>query len=378
MTQNETLRQQLGKSKRWVIKIGSALLTNDGRGLDKVAIQNWVAQMAQLHQRDVELVLVSSGAVAEGMSRLNWTQRPTALYQLQAAAAVGQMGMVQTYESFFQQHAMHTAQILLTHDDLVNRQRYLNARSTLRSLMNLKVVPIVNENDTVTTDEIRFGDNDTLAGLVANLIEADLLVILTDQQGLYERDPRLDPTARLIEEGYADDSRLEAMAGDTGGQLGRGGMLTKVRAAVLAARSGTTTLITSGRMTDVLLQIAAGENIGTLLQPAQAPFAARKQWLASHLKMRGYLYLDQGAVKALRDRGKSLLPIGVTHSEGDFARGDMVVCLCPDGQEVARGLVNYNAEDANKILGYTSEKIQEILGYVDEPELIHRDNLVLV
>jgi len=378
MTQNETLRQQLGKSKRWVIKIGSALLTNDGRGLDKMAIQNWVAQMAQLHQRDIELVLVSSGAVAEGMSRLNWTQRPTALYQLQAAAAIGQMGMVQTYESFFQEHAIHTAQVLLTHDDLVNRQRYLNARSTLRSLMNLKVVPVVNENDTVTTDEIRFGDNDTLAGLVANLIEADLLVILTDQQGLYERDPRLDPTARLIEEGYADDSRLEAMAGDTGGQLGRGGMLTKLRAAILAARSGTTTLITSGRITDVLLQIAAGENIGTLLQPAQAPFAARKQWLASHLKMRGYLYLDQGAVKALRDRGKSLLPIGVTHSEGDFARGDMVVCLCPDRQEVARGLVNYNAEDANKILGYTSEKIQEILGYVDEPELIHRDNLVLV
>ncbi len=377
MTQNETLRQQLGKSKRWVIKIGSALLTNEGRGLDKMAIQNWVAQMAQLHQRDIELVLVSSGSIVEGMSRLNWTQRPTALYQLQAAAAVGQMGMVQTYESFFQEHAIHTAQILLTHDDLVNRQRYLNARSTLRTLMSLKVVPVVNENDTVTTDELR-GDNDTLAGLVANLIEADLLVILTDQQGLYERDPRLDPTARLIEEGYADDSRLEAMAGETGGQLGRGGMLTKLRAAILAARSGTTTLITSGRITDVLLQIAAGENIGTLLQPAQAPFAARKQWLASHLKMRGYLYLDQGAVKALRDRGKSLLPIGVTHSEGDFARGDMVVCLCPDRQEVARGLVNYNAEDANKILGYTSEKIQEILGYVDEPELIHRDNLVLV
>jgi glutamate 5-kinase len=378
MTQNETQRQQLGKSKRWVIKIGSALLTNEGRGLDKKAIQNWVAQMAQLHQRDIELVLVSSGSIVEGMSRLNWTQRPTALYQLQAAAAVGQMGMVQTYESFFQEHAIHTAQILLTHDDLVNRQRYLNARSTLRTLMSLKVVPVVNENDTVTTDEIRFGDNDTLAGLVANLIEADLLVILTDQQGLYERDPRLDPTARLIEEGYADDSRLEAMAADTGGQLGRGGMLTKLRAAILAARSGTTTLITSGRITDVLLQIAAGENLGTLLQPAQAPFAARKQWLASHLKMRGYLYLDQGAVKALRDRGKSLLPIGVTHSEGDFARGDMVVCLGPDGQEVARGLVNYNAEEASQILGYSSEQIEEILGYVDEPELIHRDNLVLV
>jgi len=377
MTQNETLRQQLGKSKRWVIKIGSALLTNEGRGLDKKAIQNWVAQMAQLHQRDIELVLVSSGSIVEGMSRLNWTQRPTALYQLQAAAAVGQMGMVQTYESFFQEHAIHTAQILLTHDDLVNRQRYLNARSTLHTLMNLKVVPVVNENDTVTTDELR-GDNDTLAGLVANLIEADLLVILTDQQGLYEHDPRIDPTARLIEEGYADDPRLEVMAGDTRGHLGRGGMLTKLRSATLAARSGTATLITSGRMTDVLLQITAGENIGTLLQPAQAPLAARKQWLASHLRMSGSLYLDQGAVKALRERGKSLLAIGVTHSEGDYARGDMVVCIGPDGQEVARGLVNYNAEDANHILGHSSEQIEEILGYVDEPELIHRDNLVLV
>jgi glutamate 5-kinase len=378
MNDNETLRQQLGKSKRWVIKIGSALITNDGRGLDNAAIQNWVAQMAQLHQQDVELVLVSSGAVAEGMSRLNWTQRPTALNQLQAAAAVGQMGVVQTYESFFQEHDIHTAQILVTHDDLVNRERYLNARSTLRALMDLEVLPVVNENDTVTTEEIRFGDNDTLGGFVSNLVEADLLVILTDQQGLYENDPRVDPTARLIEEGYVNDPHLEAMAGDTHGHLGRGGMLTKLRAATLAARSGTATLITSGRIDNVLLKIAAGENIGTLLQPAQAPLAARKQWLASHLKMCGSLYLDQGAVKALCYRCKSLLPIGVTYSEGDFARGDMVVCIGPDGEEVARGLVNYNAEETRQILGYPSEDIEEILGYVDEAELIHRDNLVLV
>lgn len=286
--------------------------------------------------------------------------------------------MVQTYESFFQQHTIHTAQVLLTHDDLANRQRYLNARSTLRALINLDVVPVVNENDTVTTEEIRFGDNDTLAGLVANLIEADVLVILTDQKGLYECDPRIEPTAALIQEAYAGDFRLEAMAGDTGGALGRGGMLTKLRAAKLAARSGTATLIASGHEPLVLSRIAAGENIGTLLLPDQAPLAARKQWLASHLNMRGSLYLDDGAVKVLRNSGKSLLPIGVTHAEGQFARGDMVVCLSAEGQEIARGLVNYNAEETKKILGHPSEKIREILGYVDEPELIHRDNLVLI
>lgn len=370
-------RQEIGKSKRWIIKIGSALLTNEGRGIDKVAIKNWVAQMAILHQRDVEFVLVSSGAVAEGMIRLGWTSRPTALYQLQAAAAVGQMSMVETYESCFQQHAMHTAQVLLTHDDLSNRQRYLNARSTLHTLLSLGVVPVVNENDTVTTDEIRFGENDTLAGLVANLIEAELLVILTDQQGLYDCDPRIDPNATLIQEGYAGDSNLETMASDSSGTLGRGGMLTKLRAATLAARSGTTTLIVSGRVPNVLLQIAAGENLGTLLQPAQAPMAARKQWLASHLKMRGSLYLDEGAVNVLRHSGGSLLGIGVTYVEGDFVRGDMVVCLDQEGNEVARGLINYNFEETQQILGYSSDQIEEILGYVDEAELIHRDNLVL-
>ena len=371
-------RKQIGQSKRWIIKIGSALLTNEGRGLDKIAIKNWVAQMAALHKHNVEIVLVSSGAVAEGMTRLNWKQRPNALYQLQAAAAVGQMGMVQTYESCFQEHGLHTAQILLTHDDLRNRKRYLNTRSTLCTLIHLDVVPVVNENDTVTTDEIRFGDNDTLAALVANLIQADLLVILTDQQGLYEADPRINPKANLIQEAYAGDSSLEAMAGKSGGNLGRGGMFTKIRAAKLAARSGTTTLIASGKVPNVLSKIAAGENLGTLLRPAKAPIAARKQWLASHLRMSGKLYLDKGAVKVLQDSGKSLLAIGVTRAEGYFARGDMVSCLNPDGKEIARGLVNYNSYDTQNILGFPSGKIEEILGYVDEPELIHRDNLVLL
>jgi len=371
-------RTQLGQSKRWVIKIGSALLTNDGRGLDKMAIENWVTQMASLRKRGVELVLVSSGAVAEGLSRLNWNKRPTELHQLQAAAAVGQMGMVQTYESFFQKHGLHTAQILLTHEDLANRQRYLNARSVLRTLISLNVIPVINENDTVATEEIRLGDNDTLASLVANLIEAELLVILTDQQGLYERDPRLDPTAKLVAQGYAGDPVLEAMAGSTGGVLGRGGMLTKLKAASRAARSGAATIIVSGRITEILLKIAMGENLGTLLLPAQSPIAARKQWLASHLKVRGTLYLDEGAVRVLKSAGKSLLSIGVSRAEGKFDRGEMVACVGPDGKEIARGLVNYNVEETRKILRHATDEIEKILGYVAEAELIHRDNLVLV
>jgi glutamate 5-kinase len=370
--------KKTGEPQRWVIKIGSALLTADGRGLDKTAIRNWVSQMVTLHRRGIEVVLVSSGAVAEGMTRLKWHERPTELYKLQAAAAVGQMGMVQTYESFFQEYGLHTAQILLTHEDLANRQRYLNARSTLRMLIMLDVIPVINENDTVATEEIRVGDNDTLASLVANLVEADLLVILTDQSGLHECDPRKDPNAKLVKEGYAGDPQLDAMAGDTGGTLGRGGMITKLRAATRAARSGAATLITSGRIAEVLLKIAAGENPGTLLLPGKAPLAARKQWLATHLRTQGSLYLDAGAVKVLRNSGKSLLAIGVTRAEGNFARGDMVTCFDTNGKEVAHGLVNYNAEETRKILGLASDKIAETLGYIDEPELIHRDNLVLI
>jgi glutamate 5-kinase len=363
--------------RRWVIKIGSSLLTNDGQGLDVDAIGAWVEQMVALRKAGREVLLVSSGAVAEGMTRLGWGQRPRALHELQAAAAVGQMGLVQAYESRFQQFGLHTAQILLTHEDLADRQRYLNARSTLRTLLQLGVIPVVNENDTVTTDEIRFGDNDTLAALVANLVEADLLVFLTDQDGMYEGDPRSNPDVRFIAESAADDAALEQMAAGTGGALGRGGMLTKVRAARRAARSGTLTLIAPGRQAGVLQHIADGEQIGTRLYPSSVPLAARKQWLAGQLQVRGRLTLDAGATTVLRGAGSSLLPVGVARVEGEFERGDVVACVSPDGDEIARGLVNYSAVDAKRIIGQPSSRIEELLGYVDEPELIHRDNLVL-
>jgi glutamate 5-kinase len=370
-------RKQLGTSRRWVIKVGSALVTANGQGLDLSAIAAWVEQMARLRHAGHELVLVSSGAVAEGMTRLGWRRRPHAVHELQAAAAVGQMGLVQAYESRFQQHGLHTAQVLLTHEDLADRQRYLNARSTLRSLLALGVVPVVNENDTVATDEIRFGDNDTLAALVANLVEADLLVILTDQEGLFEEDPRANPRAPLVSEAQATDPRLLAMASGSAGALGRGGMATKVRAAARAARSGTATLITSGRRADVLGAVARGEEVGTLLVSSSGPLAARKQWLAGHLQARGRLSLDEGAVRVLRTAGRSLLPVGVTRVEGDFERGEVVVCSGPEGTEVARGLVNYSAAESRRIIGQPSDRIEALLGYVDEPELIHRDNLVL-
>jgi glutamate 5-kinase len=366
-----------GLCRRWVIKIGSSLLTNDGRGLDTDAIEGWVEQMAALNKAGRELLLVSSGAVAEGMTRLGWRQRPHALHELQAAAAVGQMGLVQAYESRFQRYGLHTAQVLLTHDDLADRQRYLNARSTLRTLLRLNTIPVVNENDTVITDEIRFGDNDTLAALVANLVEAELLVLLTDQAGLFDSDPRAHPDAALVPEAQAGDPALEAMAAGGGGALGRGGMLTKVRAAGLAARSGTMTVIAGGREPDVLQRIAADEAVGTRLLPASIPLAARKQWLAGQLQARGHLTVDEGAMKVLRSAGRSLLPVGVTRVEGAFERGDLVICKGPHGNEIARGLVNYNAAESRKIIGHPSQRIEEILGYVDEPELIHRDNLVL-
>jgi glutamate 5-kinase len=366
-----------GACRRWVIKIGSSLLTNDGQGLAAEAIDGWVAQIAGLRREGREVLLVSSGAVAEGMTRLGWKKRPHALHELQAAAAVGQMGLVQAYESRFQQFGLHTAQILLTHDDLADRQRYLNARSTMRTLLRLGVIPIVNENDTVTTDEIRFGDNDTLAALVANLIEADLLVVLTDQSGMYDGDPRSNADVRLIAEAEANDATLESMAAGTGGALGRGGMLTKVRAARRAARSGALTLIAPGRAPDILRRIAADEPLGTRLYPSSEPLAARKQWLAGQLQVRGQLVLDAGAVKVLSRDGKSLLPVGVTRVSGAFGRGDLVACIGPDGTELARGLVNYSAEESRRIIGQPSSRIAELLGYIDEPELIHRDNLVL-
>lgn len=361
-----------------VVKVGSSLVTNDGTGLDKMAIAAWATQIAQLVAQGKQVILVSSGAVAEGMQRLGWKKRPTAVNELQAAAAVGQMGLVQMYESCFSQHQLHTAQLLLTHDDLADRKRYLNARSTLRTLLDLAVIPIINENDTVVTDEIRFGDNDTLGSLVANLIEADALVILTDQRGLYSADPRQDKQARFIDHALAGDAALEKMAGGAGSSVGTGGMLTKVLAAKRASRSGAHTIIASGRETDVLLRLAAGECIGTHLQTTEMKTTARKQWLADHLQLRGRLSLDDGAVKVLKSEGKSLLAIGVTAVEGHFERGEVVACCDAAGHEIARGLVNYSSAEALRIMRQPSADIEKILGYVEASELIHRDNLVLM
>jgi glutamate 5-kinase len=364
--------------KRFVVKVGSSLVTNHGAGLDASAIARWATQVAKLSQAGKELILVSSGAIAEGMQRLGWTQRPSAMHELQAAAAVGQMGLAQVYESCFREHGLHTAQVLLTHADLADRQRYLNARSTLLTLLGLGIIPVINENDTVVTDEIRFGDNDTLAALVTNLVEADCLVILTDQAGLYTGDPRVDQAATLIRQAQAGEPRLEALAGGAGSAIAKGGMLTKVLAAKRAARSGAQTIIASGDEPDVLLRLAAGESVGTLLSPQTTPLAARKQWLADHLQVAGKLALDAGAAKALRSGGRSLLPVGVKKVEGEFDRGAVVACLSPEGAEIARGLVNYNAQESRRIAGRASSEIEAILGYVDEPELIHRDNLVLL
>ena len=371
-------RKKLTATRRWVVKIGSALLTNGGKGLALEAIADWTAQMSALRAQGIELVLVSSGAVAEGMTRLGWSERPQALHDLQAAAAVGQMGLVQAYESEFQKFGLHTAQVLLGHDDISARDRYLNARSTLSRLLELGVIPVVNENDTVVTDEIRFGDNDTLGALVANLVDADLLVILTDQQGLYAADPRINPDAELIGLAAADDRGLESMAGGSGGHLGRGGMTTKVLAARLAARSGTHTVIVGGALPNVLLDVASGAEVGTLLMASCAPQAARKQWLAGRTQVSGALHLDSGAVQVVVGSGKSLLPVGVSRVEGDFFRGDLIACFNPQGVEVARGLVNYGAADARKIIGCGSARFEELLGYHGEKELIHRDNLVLI
>ncbi len=376
-TRHMTTRKAVAESKRWVIKIGSALITNDGQGLNTQAIHSWVEQIANLRAAGKEVLLVSSGAVAEGMARIGWKLRPHALHELQAAAALGQMGLIQQFESCFKQHDIHTAQILLTHEDLSNRQRYLNARSTLKTLLSLGAIPIINENDTVATDEIRFGDNDTLAALVSNLVEANALVILTDQQGLFNKDPRYNENAELISESTANNRDLLTMAGDSG-TLGQGGMRTKITAAQHAARSGATTIIASGSVENILQKIAMGEEVGTLLTSDKEPLTARKQWLANQLKISGKLFLDAGASKAVQQSGVSLLAVGVTRVEGHFQRGEVASCISDEGKEIARGLVNYDSKESQQIKGEPSEKIESILGYVDEAELIHRDNLVLL
>jgi glutamate 5-kinase len=377
MTTQQTTRRAVAESKRWVIKIGSSLITNDGQGLNHQAIQAWAEQIGTLRESGKEILLVSSGAVAEGMARLGWRHRPHALHELQAAAALGQMGLVQNFESCFKKHDINTAQVLLTHEDLGNRERYLNARSTLKTLLELGAIPIINENDTVATDEIRFGDNDTLGAMVCNLVEADTLVLLTDQHGLYDKDPRYNKDAEMISESSACNSDLINMAGD-GGALGQGGMRTKVTAAQKAARSGADTVIAYGAEADILLKIARGETIGTLLTADNEPMSARKQWLANQLKISGRLHLDAGASRAVLQSGVSLLAVGVSRVEGNFQRGEVVSCISSEGTEIARGLVNYDSKESRLLKGETSEKFESILGYVDEAELIHRDNLVLL
>jgi len=368
----------LREAKSLVVKVGSSLVTRDGRGLDADAIARWAGEIAALVKEGRRIVLVSSGAIAEGMRRLGWTRRPHAMHELQAAAAVGQMGLVECYESCFRRHGLRTAQVLLTHADLADRQRYLNARSTLRTLLALGVVPVINENDTVVTDEIKFGDNDTLGALVTNLVEADALIILTDQAGLYDADPRAHPGATLVTEADALDPRLESMAGGAASPLAKGGMLTKVLAARRAARSGAHTVIASGAEPDVLQRLAHGERVGSFLRASTVPLAARKQWLADHVNVAAKLRLDAGAARALQSGGKSLLPIGVTEVLGEFERGEIVACIDAEGRELARGLVNYSATETRRIMRRPSAEIETILGYVDEPELIHRDNLVLL
>lgn len=367
----------MAQAQRLVVKVGSSLVTNEGRGIDAQAIATWAAEIAALRDLGREIVVVSSGAVAEGMKRLSWVRRPQSMQDLQAAAAVGQMGLAQVYETEFRRFGLQTAQILLTHEDLADRTRYLNARSTLTRLIDLGVIPIINENDTVVTDEIKVGDNDTLAALVTNLIEADALVILTDQAGLYTADPRSHPDARLLSRVKAGDPRLEAMAGGAGSLIGKGGMLTKVLAARRAASAGAHTIVASGRESKVLQRLAGGEMIGTSFIADTAKLTARKQWIADQLQLRGALVLDAGALKALLRDGKSLLPIGVSEVQGDFARGDVVACLSQAGAEVGRGLINYASSEARRIIGKPSSEIESLLGFVEEPELIHRSNLVI-
>ncbi|WP_140628426.1 glutamate 5-kinase [Methylibium rhizosphaerae] len=368
----------LKNARRIVVKVGSSLVTNEGRGVDADAIGNWCRQMAALAAQGREVVMVSSGAIAEGMKRLGWSSRPKEVHELQAAAAVGQMGLAHIYETKLREQGLGSAQVLLTHADLADRERYLNARSTLLTLLSLKVIPVINENDTVVNDEIKVGDNDTLGALVANLVEADALVILTDQKGLYSADPRKDPNARFLDVVTAGDPSLEQMAGGAGSSIGKGGMITKVLAAKRAAGSGANTVVAWGREADVLVRLAGGEAIGTLFVAGTAKQAARKQWMADHLQLRGTLVVDAGAANKVRDEGKSLLPIGVVEVTGDFHRGDVVAVRGPDGVQIARGLANYSSAEARLIARKPSSEFERLLGYTAEPEMIHRDNMVLV
>lgn len=367
----------LRQARRIVVKVGSSLVTNEGRGLDEQAIGQWSEQLSALVKDGREVIMVSSGAIAEGMKRLGWATRPKVINELQAAAAVGQMGLVQMYETKLREQGIGSAQVLLTHADLADRERYLNARSTLLTLLAHHVVPVINENDTVVNDEIKFGDNDTLGALVANLVDADVLIILTDQKGLYTADPRKDPAAQFVHVARAGDPVLEDMAGGAGSRVGTGGMITKILAAKRAAGSGASTVIAWGREPQALLRLVAGEPIGTCLLAATPKQQARKQWIADHLQLRGAVVVDDGAARRILQDGKSLLPAGMTAVEGEFSRGEVIAVRNASGQEIARGLANYAASEARLLCRKASADFEALLGYAAEPEMIHRDNLVL-
>ena len=377
-TRAQLAQRTLQQARRIVVKVGSCLVTNEGRGLDATAIGEWCRQLAALRQQGREVIMVSSGAIAEGMKRLGWRTRPVEINELQAAAAVGQMGLAQMYETCLRENRLQSAQVLLTHADLADRERYLNARSTLLTLLQLGVLPVINENDTVVNDEIKFGDNDTLGALVANLVEADLLVILTDQRGLFTADPRKHPDAQLVSIGQAGDAQLEAMAGGAGSSIGKGGMLTKILAAGRAAGSGASTVIAWGREPDALLRLVQGEVVGTVLLAPTHKLQARKQWMADHLLLQGSVVVDAGAAAKLQKEGKSLLPIGMTAVSGDFRRGEVIAVRDEQGREIARGMANYASHEARLLCRKPSSQLQALLGYAAEPEMIHRDNMVLM
>ncbi len=369
-------QRQLKACKRIVVKIGSSLLTANGQGLDLEAISHWAKQIVDLHHAGHEMILVTSGAVAEGMVRMKLPHRPTDLPSLQACAAIGQMGLIQTWSSVLDRHHIKTAQVLLTHDDLTDRRRYLNSCDALQQLIDWHVIPVINENDTVSTDEIRFGDNDTLAAMVAGQVHADLLIILTDQQGMFDADPRSNPEAKLLSTVRALDETLFEMAGGSG-TLGTGGMLTKVRAARLAAKSGCPTLIASGESDRVLARLMAGELLGTLFITDDDRMTAHQQWLAAHLQTAGRLVIDDGAVNAIKTQHRSLLPVGVKAIEGHFDRGDVVECVDRQGKRIAVGRVNFSSRSAELVKGLASDKVYQVLGEARSLEMIHRNHMAI-
>jgi len=364
--------------KRWVIKIGSSLVTKSSTGLNIKNIKDWAGQINELIDQNINVIIVSSGAIAEGMNRLNLVKRPSSSSRLQALAATGQMGLIQAYEVAFKKYNILTAQMLLTHEDLSNRARYLNAKNTLNNLMQYNIIPIINENDTVSTDEIKFGDNDTLASLVANLSGAEKLIILTDQDGLYTNDPRKVKDSKLIKSISVLDKKLNKYAGPSNNILGRGGMITKISAAKKAAKSNTQTIIANGIKKNILINILNNQDyIGTTIYNKNLAINSKKQWIANSLKIKGKIIVDAGAKKVIKQSGKSLLPVGIKSISGEFKKGDLLAICSSNNIEIATGLTNYGSNELAKIIGMSTARIKKEFGIIDSEVVIHRDNMIL-